>query len=54
MRHSSIIPSENIDEHRELTDKWIALHTQLDNSINMQMLSPIITEYKELIVHINN
>lgn len=54
MRHSSIIPSENIDEHRELTDKWIALHTQLDNSINMQMLSLIATEYKELIDHINN
>ena len=54
MTHSSIIPSENIDEHHELTDKWIALHTQLDNSINMQMLSLIITEYKELIVHINN
>ena len=54
MRHSSIIPSENIDEHRELTDKWIALHTQLDNSINMQMLSPIATEYKELIDYINN
>ncbi len=54
MRHSSIIPSENMDEHRELTDKWIALHTQLDNSINMQMLSLIATEYKELIDHINN
>lgn len=54
MTHSSIIPSENIDEHHELTDKWIALHTQLDNSINMQMLISIITEYKELIDHINN
>lgn len=54
MRHSSIIPSENIDEHCELTDKWIALHTQLDNSINMEMLSSILTEYKELIDHINN
>lgn len=54
MTHSSIIPSENIDEHRELTDKLIALHTQLDNSINMQMLSLIATEYKELIDHINN
>lgn len=58
MTHSSIIPSdipsENIDEHRVLTDKWITLHTQLDNSINMQMLSLIVTEYKELIVHINN
>ena len=54
MRHSSIIPSENIDEHRALTDKWITLHTQLDNSINMQMLSSIVIEYKELIVHMNN
>lgn len=54
MHHSSIIPSENIDEHRELTYKLIALHTQLDNSINMEMLSLIATEYKELPYNIHN